>query len=132
MMTPEQWQSVKDKIESLLAVEVSRRSAYLDQIAGSDLKLRHELESLLISHDQMAADFLNATARCCPVQIALSADDCVKRRIGSIREWSGEDVWKRLAVAVSSLNTSPKAPGMLFVPKVAYGGTSYVAGRARL
>lgn len=58
-MTPEQWQSVKDKIDSLLALETSQRSAYLDQIAKSDPQLRLELESLLISHRDMAGDFLD-------------------------------------------------------------------------
>src|SRR3974390_1884624 len=58
-MTPEQWQRVKDKIDSLLALETSQRSAYLDQIAGTEPQLRRELESLLISHRNMSANFLD-------------------------------------------------------------------------
>ena len=58
-MRPEQWQSVKDKIESLLEVDAAERPAYLDQIAGNDHELRRELESLLLSKEEMADDFLD-------------------------------------------------------------------------
>ncbi len=58
-MKPEQWQNVKDKLESLFAVDASQRPAYLDQIAANDGELRRELESLLLSHEGMADDFLS-------------------------------------------------------------------------
>lgn len=58
-MRPEQWQSVKDKIESLLEADAAELPAYLDQIAGNDYELRRELESLLFSKEKMADDFLD-------------------------------------------------------------------------
>jgi len=57
-MRPEQWQSVKNKIESLLDADEAERPAFLDQIAGNDHELRRELESLLFSKEKMAGDFL--------------------------------------------------------------------------
>ena len=82
-MTPEQWRSVKDKIESLFGLEVSRRSAYLDEIAGSDHNLRRELESLLISHDSMAEDFLNVPLYPEPSVPISSAASLIGKRLGS-------------------------------------------------
>jgi serine/threonine protein kinase/tetratricopeptide (TPR) repeat protein len=82
-MTPEQWQSVRDKIDSLLAVEASRRAAYLDQIAGSDWEFRRELESLLISHDNMAADFLNVPLYSEPGVAPSLPTSLIGKRLGS-------------------------------------------------
>src|SRR5579864_5018397 len=80
-MRPEQWQSVKDKIETLLEADVSERPAYLDQIAGSDSELRRELESLLLSKENMADDFLSV-----PVysgqECVLSTSSMVGKRLG--------------------------------------------------
>lgn len=61
-MRPEQWQSVKDKIETLLELDAAELPAYLDQIAGNDHELRRELESLLFSKEKMADDFLDLPA----------------------------------------------------------------------
>src|SRR5580692_8774461 len=82
-MTPEQWQSVRDKIDSLLAVEASRRAAYLDQIAGSDRGFRRELESLLNSHDNMAADFLNVPLYSEPGVAPSLPTSLIGKRLGS-------------------------------------------------
>jgi serine/threonine protein kinase len=80
-MRPEQWQSVKDKIESLLEVDAAERSVYLDQIAGSDGELRRELESLLMSKENMATDFLEVPAYSEPGTL-LSTSSIIGRRLG--------------------------------------------------
>ena len=82
-MTPEQWQNVKGKIDSLLALETSQRSAYLDQIAGSDPQLRRELESLLVSHRDMAADFLNVPVFSGSVASISPAASMIGQRLGA-------------------------------------------------
>src|SRR5215469_3386516 len=61
-MKPEQWQSVKDKVESLLEVDAAERPGYLDQIAGSDRELRRELESLLLAWENIPDGFLSIPA----------------------------------------------------------------------
>jgi serine/threonine protein kinase/Tfp pilus assembly protein PilF len=82
-MTPEQWQNVKDKIDSLLALETSQRSAYLDQIAESDPQLRRELESLVVSHRDMAADFLNVPVFAGSVAPISPAASLIGQRLGA-------------------------------------------------
>lgn len=81
-MRPEQWRSVKDKLESLLEVDEAERPACLDQIAGSDRELRRELESLLLSKEKMADDFLDAPVYSGQESLS-SASSMVGKRLGS-------------------------------------------------
>ncbi len=61
-MIPERWDEIKEKLNAVLALEPQQRVAYLNQVAEADPELRNELESLIASHDQAGADFLNTSA----------------------------------------------------------------------
>ena len=58
-MNAEQWQRVKQLLEQAIALDTTERSSFLDQSCGGDSDLRLEVESLLSSHEQAEADFLN-------------------------------------------------------------------------
>lgn len=57
-MTPEEWRQVRDILESALELPPDQRSLFLDK-SCSDASLRREIESLIASHDQAGAEFLN-------------------------------------------------------------------------
>ncbi len=61
-MTPERWQLVREVLEEVITVKASQRSHWLDEACGSDLELRHEVESLLLSHDRAGVEFLQTPA----------------------------------------------------------------------
>ena len=61
-MNAEQWQRVKQLLEQAIALDTTERSSFLDQSCGGDSDLRLEVESLLSSHEQAEADFLNIPA----------------------------------------------------------------------
>ncbi len=61
-MNPEGWQRVKQLLDEVLAVESSERTSFLDRACAGDPQLRHEVESLLASHEQAGTDFLKAPA----------------------------------------------------------------------
>jgi serine/threonine protein kinase/tetratricopeptide (TPR) repeat protein len=50
-MTPERWQQVKSLFNRALECEPAARAAFLAQEGGEDSELRHEVESLLATHD---------------------------------------------------------------------------------
>jgi serine/threonine protein kinase len=58
----EQWQQVRDILDSAIGLSPSERSVYLDQACASDSELRSEVESLLQSHDEAGSVFLNTPA----------------------------------------------------------------------
>ncbi len=60
-MEPERWKRVEQLYHSALALEESRRSAFLDDSCDSDEALRREVASLLQRHSQ-AEDFMEAPA----------------------------------------------------------------------
>jgi serine/threonine-protein kinase len=50
-MKPERWQQIDDLLQSALARAPGERSAFLAQACGRDEPLRHEVESLIASHE---------------------------------------------------------------------------------
>ncbi|HET6178456.1 MAG TPA: serine/threonine-protein kinase [Candidatus Sulfotelmatobacter sp.] len=61
-MTPERWQQIRGVFDQAAALEVDERAAFLDQTCVNDSDLRHEVESLLVSHHQAGTDFLSTPA----------------------------------------------------------------------
>ena len=57
-MMPEQWQRVREVLADALALQPADRPPFLDQACASDKQLRHEVESLLSSSDQVRSSFL--------------------------------------------------------------------------
>jgi serine/threonine protein kinase len=51
-MTPERWQKVKEIFDSALSYPAAERAAFLSSACGSDKDLRHEVESLIASHER--------------------------------------------------------------------------------
>ena len=58
-MTPEEWQCVRQILESALELDCAHRAAYLER-ACADLSLRREVESLIAVHEQAGTDFLSS------------------------------------------------------------------------
>ena len=81
-MIPERWSVVKDKLYAALELEGSRRAAYLDEIAQHDPELRRELDSLLASHEQASAAFLNLPAVEITTLFPDTGEDMIGRRLG--------------------------------------------------
>jgi len=79
---PERWSVVKDKLYAALELEGSRRAAYLDEIAQHDPELRRELDSLLASHEQASAAFLNLPAVEITTLFPGTGEDMIGRRLG--------------------------------------------------
>src|SRR5260370_42677908 len=61
-MTPERWQQVSEALDKLLHFSTTRRLDYLAEVARGDPELHRELESLLASHEEAGAEFLNLPA----------------------------------------------------------------------
>jgi serine/threonine protein kinase/tetratricopeptide (TPR) repeat protein len=61
-MTPERWQQVSEGLDKALHLSTARRLHYLAEIAASDPELHREIESLLQSHHEAGAEFLNLPA----------------------------------------------------------------------
>ncbi len=59
-MIPARWSEVKERLLAALEMEPARQAAYLEELEASDPELRHEVESLLKSHDQAGDDFLDS------------------------------------------------------------------------
>jgi eukaryotic-like serine/threonine-protein kinase len=53
------WQQVKQILDEVIAMKSSERSSFLDRVTTGDTELRSEVESLLSSHEQAGAGFLN-------------------------------------------------------------------------
>jgi serine/threonine protein kinase/Tol biopolymer transport system component/tetratricopeptide (TPR) repeat protein len=60
-MTSERWKEVKELFASALEQDAGKRAAFLDEVCRGDQGLRHEVESLLASH-QEAGDFIEKPA----------------------------------------------------------------------
>ena len=60
-MTPERWEQIKPLFHAALGHERAQRPAFLAQACADDGPLRHEVESLLASHDQ-AESFIETPA----------------------------------------------------------------------
>ena len=51
-MTPERWQQVKQIFNSAIAYRPEERSSFISQACSGDEELRHEVESLIASHEE--------------------------------------------------------------------------------
>lgn len=60
-MTPEHWQHVKAPLRSAIQREPHERAAFISKACGGDESLRHEVESLIISHGE-AGSFIEEPA----------------------------------------------------------------------
>jgi len=69
-VNPERWQQVSEALDKVLHLSPGQRADYLAQIATSDPELYGELESLLASHQEAGADFLNTPA----IQVSRNED----------------------------------------------------------
>jgi serine/threonine protein kinase len=59
MMNPERWQQITDSMDKALGLQGGERAAFLARLAHSDPELHAEVVSLLSSHAQAGAEFLN-------------------------------------------------------------------------
>jgi eukaryotic-like serine/threonine-protein kinase len=59
-MTPERWQNVRDVLCAVLDVEPEKRPAYLDRACATDNSLRHEVQLLLDSAEDIRSSFLQS------------------------------------------------------------------------
>src|SRR6266567_2048260 len=73
-MQAERWRQIDEIFHSALKVEENRRTAFLDEACASDKSLRHELERLLLRH-QDAGSFLESPA----LEVAAEALEPVER-----------------------------------------------------
>ena len=60
-MTPEHWQQVKEVLNAALGRDPGERAAFISKACGGDESLRHEVESLIISHGE-AGSFIEEPA----------------------------------------------------------------------
>jgi eukaryotic-like serine/threonine-protein kinase len=83
-MIPEHWDEIKEKLNAVLSLKRHQRAAYIDEVAAANPELRHELESLLASHDQAGTDFLNTSAAQAVLEQASGAPALtIGKRIGA-------------------------------------------------
>src|SRR5580704_6651009 len=73
-MTPERWEQVSEALDKALHFPPTQRQDYLAEMAKRDPELHREIESLLASHQEAGAEFLNTPA----VQISLE-DEAARR-----------------------------------------------------
>ncbi|HXN45235.1 MAG TPA: serine/threonine-protein kinase, partial [Bryobacteraceae bacterium] len=57
-MTPERWAQVREVLYAVLDLDPDQRAQYLDRISANDPGLREEVESYVLSHGEIDADFL--------------------------------------------------------------------------
>src|SRR2546423_11590549 len=60
-MTPARWQQVKEVLNAALGRDTHERAAFISKACGGDESLRHEVESLIISHGE-AGSFIEEPA----------------------------------------------------------------------
>src|SRR5262245_33645938 len=80
-MTPDRWQQLKNIFQSALERNPAERSAFLAQACGDDIVLRHEVESLISSHDQ-AGNSIQALAVDAATEMLGRTDSLVGKLIG--------------------------------------------------
>ncbi len=59
-MNPEQWERISQIFEKALALQGQARESFLNHICAGDAEFRHEVDSLLASHEEAGSHFLNA------------------------------------------------------------------------
>ena len=80
-MTPERLQQIEELYHSALEQNSAARLAFIDQSCNGDEELRHEVESLLASHEQ-AGDFIEAPAH--EVAARLIAENQKRSLVGCV------------------------------------------------
>ena len=78
-MTPERLQQIEDLYHSALEQDSAERAAFINNSCNGDEELRHEVESLLVSHEQ-AGDFIEAPVH--EVAARLIADNKKRSMVG--------------------------------------------------
>jgi len=73
-MTPERWEQVSEALDKALHFPPTQRQNYLAEMAKRDPELHREIESLLASHQEAGAEFLNTPA------VQISHEDEAARR----------------------------------------------------
>ena len=72
-MTPEHWEQIRGVLENAMGMTPPERAVFVEKACGGDQALRQEVEALLASHDELAAEqrpeFLNG------LTLAVSAAD---------------------------------------------------------
>jgi tetratricopeptide (TPR) repeat protein len=68
-MTPERWQQIRDVLEKALELAPEERSGFLAQACSSDQSLRQEVDTLLVSSDDMQSLFLQSS----PLRVTLAS-----------------------------------------------------------
>ena len=61
-MTPERWQQIRGVLEKVLELAPGERSAFLNRVCSSDLSLRQEVETLLLSSPEVRSSFLQSSS----------------------------------------------------------------------
>ena len=61
-MTPERWQQIREVLERALELAPADRTAFLSRACASDEALRREVETLLLSSDDVRSSFLQSSA----------------------------------------------------------------------
>jgi len=80
-VTPERLQQIEDLSRSALDRDSAERMAFVDDSCNGDAELRHEVESLLASHEQ-AEDFIEAPVH--EVAARLIADNQKRSMVGRV------------------------------------------------
>jgi eukaryotic-like serine/threonine-protein kinase len=69
-MTPDRWQQINELYHNALELDPNQQAKFLSQACAGDSGLRHEVESLIASHDQagsfIAEPALKLAARVLP------------------------------------------------------------------
>jgi tetratricopeptide (TPR) repeat protein/predicted Ser/Thr protein kinase len=85
MMTPERWQQIRDVLEQALELAPEHRSALLEHACSADDSLRHEVEVLLASSDDVRSSFMQSspirTAVTNPPPPSSSVDSDIARKL---------------------------------------------------
>ncbi len=80
-MTSERWRAVKDVLSAALELEPDQRPRYLDTACGNDPSLRHEVESLLESSDDVRSSFLQFPPLADSLEAGISKDEPLRAAV---------------------------------------------------
>src|SRR5215831_16774087 len=82
-MNRERWQQVKQLLEEAIAFDDTERPAFLERACQGDAELRHEVESLLSSHNQAGTGFLKEPVVRLSGQTEAASAPAHERRVGA-------------------------------------------------
>ncbi len=88
-MSPERWKKIESVFEAALEVPADHRQAFIQEACGGDEAMSREVEALL-THDQAAADFIEAPAvpgarSLSEIAAGMSGESMTGQRLGSYR-----------------------------------------------